>query len=211
MSAGKIAVENMSVKFRECLKQINPGMLGPDKTRLEVAVLDETDPDAKKVKIEIQIVPSDSLSRSNDVTYRDTITCTQIAHEVGHLLGLVDEYTESKSANSSTGQLYDCRNRATLPSLMSDEEEKFFESNRSVDLTVRACVDKKLKDVLKDSHTENIACGLDMGETTHEATFITTTDGKAAETKEMEDDLKSIFINRILKPKGFPNPRLISR
>lgn len=72
-------------------------------------------------------------SRSSVDSYKETIDCGEIVHELLHRTGLVDEYKEEifKAPNSSTGLAYDCRHTTRAPSIMQDAEWALYQLQKT--------------------------------------------------------------------------------
>lgn len=161
----KPAAVKMRERLKSCLRRVNPGLLGPDGQRMEIYVLEPNDPNYLNVVVPIEVT-TDEKFRPVSSKYPVNISCGTMAHEVGHLLGLVDEYSETDTASSRSGQLYDCRSKSVKPSLMSLYWEKIWASNRSLNVTVSFCVPKALaeKNHLLTVYSPTCAEGSFLGE-----------------------------------------------
>ena len=80
-------------KVRNCINDFNPALLGPNGERLNIEIKDYYGDSRCIPRHSISI--QSSRSRSNAESYEADIDCPAIIHEVLHLLGLNDEYTET--------------------------------------------------------------------------------------------------------------------
>ena len=133
-------------KVQECLKEANTMMLGPkgEKINLSISKIPECSTQRQSRPNRIAIGSKDH--RSNSKKYESDIDCSTITHEILHLAGLCDEYTEKTRGwyvNPETGEIissskegaptdtkyefkakYDCRVVATN-SIMSDDKDRW--------------------------------------------------------------------------------------
>lgn len=82
--------------INNCLDEINPRLKGPDNVSLNIEILEPNSENKKKYKkIESVITVSDTpVKREHSHFYSLQSSCPVIIHELLHLMGLVDEYTE---------------------------------------------------------------------------------------------------------------------
>ena len=80
-------------KARECIKEANTKMLGPNGERLEIVLKDANEVNACEYQHNILIVTPPGLYGANYKSYPSDIdNCAFITHEILHIFGLSDEY-----------------------------------------------------------------------------------------------------------------------
>ena len=127
-------------KMRNCMKQVNPYILGPNGERLKIEILEpRSNSNIPAHHISIQ----SSRGRSTSRSYESDISCQVMTHEIMHLLGLKDEYPEmhaGHSVNPSDGSIggynpsfprynFDCR-VTQKNSIMSHYWDRFDSVNK---------------------------------------------------------------------------------
>ena len=141
-------------KTKSCMEQVSPYLKSPTGESLKVKIIDKFQnserPQSERTQLQtIRIEPENF--RSNSGAYAKGIDCETIAHEVLHILGLVDEYHEKSKViyvNTETGEVikadedldglkargiakeytrYQCRAIVDSPSIMSSHWEQFSE------------------------------------------------------------------------------------
>lgn len=128
----------MKKKVNQCLSIANKALLGANGEKLHIRIAEENEPKPKPPAVKISIAPS-SLSIHSSRRYTKDISCSEITHELLHLMGLVDEYSEERfgyERDPTTGALhfavgaadkaaYDCRAIGKNNSIMSSHDEAF--------------------------------------------------------------------------------------
>ena len=114
-------------KVQECLKTANSKMLGPNGEKLKI-VLEESsdkkkDPCQGKNTKKIRIGSQDY--RSSARKYEADIDCPIIVHEVGHLIGLCDEYKEQINGFYVSPDTGEIKKRGSLLDKQDNENDKF--------------------------------------------------------------------------------------
>ncbi|MGZ3692718.1 MAG: hypothetical protein ACXWQO_00490 [Bdellovibrionota bacterium] len=107
------AISDLNANFRQkiqaCLDKLNPRLKAKDNDghvwKIELAL---SDPDSQVPQRKIQIVgpgispmarwKTKDFERANDLAYPSDISCQTVVHELLHLGGLVDEYSETEVA-----------------------------------------------------------------------------------------------------------------
>ncbi len=118
--SGSIQPEVMMQRTKECLVEASPFMKGPNGELIELVALT---PD------EIKKLPRKQRPKENNISiekadfgtnaaqYAESVQCPTIVHEVLHLMGLCDEYEETRS---KYGDMWNCRVVSKAPSIMRD-------------------------------------------------------------------------------------------
>lgn len=107
--AKKLEQDKVRAKARDCLGRASNLLRGPKGEKLTLALYDSVDlansvPEPSRIDIRLQ-KPG---FRSDAGNWEQDIDCDTITHEVLHLLGLVDEYSEPSMAISpETGKIVD--------------------------------------------------------------------------------------------------------
>lgn len=135
-----VSEKEMFDRAQACMNDLSPYFKGPEGEVMAIDIINSDD--AKKLKSSqrpprIDISISGPGHRSNSGDYESDIDCPTIAHEVMHLMGLCDEYSEQWIGNSYdpvTGKIvannasgakfvnsYNCRVVAKVPSIMSNQ------------------------------------------------------------------------------------------
>lgn len=115
--------KKMRSKIEKCLEWINPHLLGPDNKRLEIELIDNSSESNAKKYREIEnwiTVSEEKIPRENSGFYSLQTSCPVVAHELLHLLGLVDEYQEPVLISWYE---QDCRSFGPPDSIMAHHEE----------------------------------------------------------------------------------------
>ena len=90
------------------MEQANKGMLGPNGEKLKIIINEPSKNDKCGADDATKIsVVSKKYRRGNATNYTSKFNCSNITHEVLHLLGLCDEYKEpvvGSYVNSKTGE-----------------------------------------------------------------------------------------------------------
>jgi hypothetical protein len=109
--------QKMRNKINGCLKEINQHLSGPDNYRIKIEIFEPNEENKKKyAEIAHYItVDSDPIERENSGFYSLHTDCATIAHELLHLMGLVDEYKEMANIPSYA---QDCRSLGPQDSIM---------------------------------------------------------------------------------------------
>ncbi len=122
-------------KVNDCLKEVNPYLKGPSGESLVI----QLKPPEKCTRPDHLIEIGENGIRSHSEKYEANIDCTTIAHELLHLLGLVDEYPEKilgytvdpqtgarvLGNNVTSKNAYDCRAMGVENSIMRDHRMAF--------------------------------------------------------------------------------------
>jgi hypothetical protein len=87
-----------------CLSNMHPHLKGPDGHFIKLKLISEPENSAPGVNI-INVKNDFEGIRANDALYSPLSSCATILHEVLHLTGLVDEYSETKTKDSQNGEL----------------------------------------------------------------------------------------------------------
>ncbi|MFP5386501.1 MAG: hypothetical protein ACLGHN_10510 [Bacteriovoracia bacterium] len=118
---GSVSGQEMLQRARKCMQLASPSMKGPDGRKIEMLVLtpDEVSklpsrerPDKKTVTIE------GPDFGTNAGAYAEDVNCATITHELLHLLGLCDEYKETRPQYAKFG--WTCRVVTKAPSIMRE-------------------------------------------------------------------------------------------
>ncbi len=140
-SSEMVSFEHKGMKkhVEQCLKSVNKDLLGPNGEKLTIRLTDDKEPDPKAPELDIQVGTKDL--RANSRQYPEEIRFSTVAHELMHLLGLVDEYHEEHigyAVDKATGVYrwvsekaekfaYDCRAIGKKHLLMNSESEAFIQ------------------------------------------------------------------------------------
>ena len=158
--------KKMRDKIQKCLEWINPHLLGPDNKKLELELIDPTESKIKKYdEITNWITVSEKkIPRENSGFYSLQTSCPVIAHELLHLLGLVDEYKEPIDI---PWYEQDCRSLGPPDSIMANHEEATdFNNEFPQKMFVSCCVckDNSCKNISESDVRSLKACptGYDM-------------------------------------------------
>ncbi len=119
-------------KAQACMEKTSRKMLGPNGEKLKINIIPASVRHNKNIcdrqKI-IDIAIGSTDMRSNSFHYAADIDCVHMTHEVLHLLGLVDEYKETKTGfyvNSKTGEKTRIiGNKKEIKELMNDKNYEF--------------------------------------------------------------------------------------
>ena len=132
--------EGMRNQMQKCLKIINPYLLGPNEEKLTIELASIDDKETPQHQIEIQANP---FGREHSEGYTDFIGCRTMAHEILHILGLIDEYKEPENR-------FKCRAIGPQDSVMHNqhkavEKTEDYENLEGEVHLVKACVCKNYK------------------------------------------------------------------
>jgi hypothetical protein len=120
-ASGSVSPQELMNRSKRCLGQASNAMKGPDGEMIEMILLG---PD------EISKLPSDERPGvnnvkiegpnfgTNDGAYAETVDCATITHEMLHLMGLCDEYEETRPEYAKYG--WKCRVITKAPSIMRE-------------------------------------------------------------------------------------------
>ncbi len=81
-------------RTRTCMDEASPHMLGPNGERLNFNIVDGSSLDASSCQQPNKISIQSTGTRSNADSYAADISCSSTTHELGHEMGLADEYAE---------------------------------------------------------------------------------------------------------------------
>jgi len=116
--------EEMSNKVRECLEQLNQHLRGPNGENISIELIgkeEAREPKYQDIANPVHI-SREKVDRETRQLYSLQSSCPTLAHELMHLLGLVDEYTETIDTNLTR---QDCRSKGPIDSIMHDHQEAF--------------------------------------------------------------------------------------
>lgn len=141
--------DQMRAKIQKCLEWINPHLLGPDDKKFEIELIDPIQSKIQKYEeIENWIaVSEEKIPRENSAFYSLQSSCPTIAHELLHLMGLVDEYAELIDISSYQKE---CRSLGPEDSIMSHHNEATDFSNefpRKIFISCCICKDNNCKEI----------------------------------------------------------------
>lgn len=112
--------KELRARMSQCLEEHEKYLLGPGGQKLKLKVLDPKSAGPEHRRIETRIdIHHDENFRSNSRAYQKSESCMVFIHELLHLAGLADEYTESKNLDNRKQV---CRARNYRPSIMGDHE-----------------------------------------------------------------------------------------
>ena len=150
--------EHYMQKVRSCMEnEVNPYMLGPAGKKLKIEILE------RGVKSNVPTHSILIVSNRHRGTYKKypfDIDCETIAHEILHLLGLTDEYSEthaghhvnpkngevhSRQVSYFAGYQFNCR-VVQSNSIMADHHERFQSVRKSVGRRGEGCPPLSLLD-----------------------------------------------------------------
>lgn len=119
--AGSVTSQEMLARSKRCLAEASPFMKGPQNQNIELLVFSPE---------ETNSLPSDERPAVNNVSiegpnfgtnaaaYNEKVDCATITHEILHLMGLCDEYEETRPEYTRFG--WNCRVITKAPSIMRD-------------------------------------------------------------------------------------------
>lgn len=115
------ALTQMEGRMRSCMAELRPVLKGPNGEQLELLLTNPTEvaalpPESPRPQVH-NIEIHSSLARADSANYPVSAACPLIAHEVLHLLGLVDEYHETDPALG-----YQCRVHPERSTIMANHE-----------------------------------------------------------------------------------------
>ncbi len=123
--------EGLHKRIQDCIATINPKLIGPNGKKIQIRLSDSSE---KSPPPEVKIAVDDT-KRENSLLYSYAAECPTIAHELMHLMGLVDEYKEKSlgfirgpdgtyhyfdGESADRVPKYDCRVLGPKDSLMVD-------------------------------------------------------------------------------------------
>ncbi|MES2769132.1 MAG: hypothetical protein V4596_08305 [Bdellovibrionota bacterium] len=150
-------------KMNICFDRFKPFLIGPEGQSLEIAATE----DKKVPAIQIKIRPQES--RSSVKQYSESIPCETILHEVLHVLGLEDEYPETKAGfNKDPNENrynyvrenpevvgFDCRATGPEYSIMYDEVSALDSVLPLEEHTTKTCVCTQSEKVCENIFVKN--------------------------------------------------------
>ena len=122
---GSLSPQAMMKRSKECLHEASPFMKGPNGEKLEMmaftpAEIEKLPANERPKKKVVTIEHADFATNSG--AYAEDSKCPTIAHEMLHLLGLCDEYKETRS---QFGNKWDCRVTVKGESIMKNHVEAY--------------------------------------------------------------------------------------
>lgn len=117
---GTLPPEEMMQRTKACLVEAAPFMKGPNGELIELVALtpEETNKLPRNQRPKANNISIESADfGTNAAQYAEGIKCPTIVHEVLHLMGLCDEYEETRS---KYGDMWNCRVVSKAPSIMRD-------------------------------------------------------------------------------------------
>lgn len=116
--------KEMEKKIKDCTQNTKENLKGPDGESIELnPIFSRSIPEEwKSYRSDIKIVEA-SQPISSAHSYKKGITCSAIIHELLHLTGLVDEYSESDLMRGS--RKFSCRVLGPISSVMGDSESAY--------------------------------------------------------------------------------------
>lgn len=116
-----VTAEQMLTRAKGCLQNASYGMKGPNGEKMEFMVLtpEETAqlPASQRPRTRNVSVEGPTYG-TNAASYNQDVGCSTITHEMLHLLGLCDEYLETRTQYASNN--WTCRIVTKAPSIMRD-------------------------------------------------------------------------------------------
>jgi len=117
---GAVSPQEMMDRSKNCLNMASPYLKGPDGKTLQFSVLTPEESqklpnDERPQPYEVKIEPVGY--GTNAGAYAQDVDCGTITHEMLHLLGLCDEYEETRP---QYGNMWNCRVVTKVPSIMRD-------------------------------------------------------------------------------------------
>lgn len=120
-AGGGISVSKMMEKAKYCLSAASKSMKGPKGEKLELSILSPSEiqslPDDQRPAVN-KINIKESSYQTDAANYNDKVDCATITHETLHLLGLCDEYKETRPQFLKHN--WTCRIVTKAPSIMRD-------------------------------------------------------------------------------------------
>ncbi len=151
----------LRARMSQCLQENEKYLLGPGGQKLKLKVLDpkSAGPEHRRLETLITIHHHENF-RSHSRGYQKSASCMVFIHELLHLAGLADEYTETQDLDI---RKYVCRARNYRPSIMGNHEEALQHVQSLAKpnyhrYTVRYCSCDP-KTCPKDTDTQANACG----------------------------------------------------
>ena len=223
MTGGELQI-SLRRKIEECIKTMNPKLVGPDGKKIKIRLADGSEKDSPP-EVNIGV---DDVKREHADLYSFSSGCPTVAHELMHLMGLVDEYQEMSLGyiRGSDGTYhyyegenreisrYDCRVLGPKDSLMADPDATWAAAFGRLQVLTCDCgadadCQKKLTtwkenscpraDVAirtETSHTEDYVSG---------PSFFTKISGSKISIYKLFNDRVDGELNSILKPQHFMN------
>ncbi len=118
--SGTVSPEEMLQRTKACLAEASPFMKGPTGELIELVAMDPAEisklPRRQRPK-ENSISVEKADFGTNAAQYAESVKCPTIVHEVLHLMGLCDEYEETRS---KYGDMWNCRVVTKAPSIMRE-------------------------------------------------------------------------------------------
>lgn len=151
LGAGSVSPATMMARAKKCLHEASPFIKGPNGQRIEMMAFTPSEieslpaderPDKKIIKIE---QPDFS---TNAARYAEDVDCPTITHEMLHLLGLCDEYLETRA---EYGDMWNCRVVPKTSSIMRNHVEAY---NKAVAKEMSCSCDKLPCTALQKSSDE---------------------------------------------------------
>lgn len=116
---GKITPKEMYKKLNECMAISASRLLGPDKSKFLVTILNPEEADklpAKDKPSPQRIDLNNRHTLGHSTNYTDEMECPTLTHEILHLFGIADEYIEYGGRELD----YTCRVDSTAKRIMND-------------------------------------------------------------------------------------------
>lgn len=118
--SGRLSPQEMMNRSKNCLAKASPYMKGPQGELLELTIMTQEEinglPRKQRPKENVITVEGPDFG-TNAASYAEDVDCDTITHEMLHLLGLCDEYGETRE---KYGDMWNCRVVTKAPSIMRE-------------------------------------------------------------------------------------------
>lgn len=118
--SGSVSPQAMMQRTKACLTEASPFMKGPNGELIELVGMspDEINKLPRNQRPKVNSISIEKADfGTNAAQYAESVGCPTIVHEVLHLMGLCDEYEETRS---KYGDMWNCRVVTKAPSIMRD-------------------------------------------------------------------------------------------
>lgn len=88
--------EEFTKRTLQCFKQVNPNLIGPQGEKIKMVMLDPQDTSLPSSPWEIKVQDIERSEVHTTSTFRVDAPCSTLLHEYFHMMGLLDEYKETK-------------------------------------------------------------------------------------------------------------------
>lgn len=139
--SGRLSPQEMMNRSKNCLAKASPYMKGPKGELIELTVMSQDEinglPRKQRPKGNVISIEGPNFG-TNAASYAEDVDCDTITHEMLHLLGLCDEYEETRQ---KYGDMWNCRVVTKEPSIMRELSvfNKAVPQNLSCDCKLMPC------------------------------------------------------------------------